>query len=93
MSTKEQLIEEINQAPEFLLEEVLNFFLFLKVRLAERSQGARSQPTPAINETPSFLLKAQEINQSLATPQAESLPADFAKNLDHYLYGVPKVEE
>ena len=32
MSPKELLLQEIEQAPEFLLREVLNFFLFLKAR-------------------------------------------------------------
>ncbi len=33
MSTKEQLLKEIEQSPDYLIEEVLNFLLFVKLRL------------------------------------------------------------
>jgi hypothetical protein len=92
MSTKDHLIQEINQAPEFLLEEVLNFFLFLKLRLSQRSFSNSSISSAQTNPEPIFLQKAQEISQQLFHDQTVELPADFAKNLDHYLYGVPKTD-
>ncbi|MEA5419189.1 hypothetical protein VB712_08095 [Spirulina sp. CCNP1310] len=93
MSTKDQLIQEIDQAPDFLLEEVLNFFLFLKLRLSERNNLNEFVSSPSAHSTPTFLQKAQKISQQLSEHHTEKLPADFAKNLDHYLYGAPKVEE
>jgi hypothetical protein len=93
VSPKERLIHEISQAPDFLLEEVLTFFLFLKQRLSERSNGNQDLSAPVNHKTPSFLLKARKIGQDLSSSQADVLPADFAKNLDYYLYGAPKLEE
>ncbi|CCQ52213.1 hypothetical protein CWATWH8502_4246 [Crocosphaera watsonii WH 8502] len=34
-----------------------------------------------------------EITQDIPESELEQLPTDFSKNLDHYLYGLPKVEE
>lgn len=92
MSPRKQLIEEINQAPDFLLEEVLSFFLFVKLRLSERRNGTQTAIAPPSNKVPTFLRKAREINQELTSNPAQSLPTDFAKNLDHYLYGAPKLD-
>jgi hypothetical protein len=92
MSTKDQLMQEIDQAPEFLLEEVLNFFLFLKLRLSERAFTRPSVVAPQANTAPLFLQKAQEISQQLSQDQVAVLPTDLAKNLDYYLYGAPKIE-
>jgi hypothetical protein len=92
MGTKEQLIEEINQAPDFLVEEVLNFFLFLKLRLSERSNETQYTIEPSRNRTPTFLLRARKLSQDLTANPTEQLPADFARNLDHYLYGATKTE-
>ncbi|NEO82720.1 MAG: hypothetical protein F6J87_00425 [Spirulina sp. SIO3F2] len=92
MSTKEQLIEEINQAPDFLIEEVLSFFLFLRLRLSERSNGHQYRSAASNQQTPMFLLKAREISQALSANSTETLPTDLAKNLDHYLYGALKTE-
>jgi hypothetical protein len=91
MSVKEQLIDEIEAAPEFLLDEVLEFFLFLKLRLSQRSAESPSSPTMR-DRAPLFLQVAREINQELSDVETEPLPADFSRNLDHYLYGFPKVE-
>ncbi|MGB0564584.1 MAG: hypothetical protein ACPGVO_22710, partial [Spirulinaceae cyanobacterium] len=71
----------------------LDFFLFLKVRFSERKNGTQNRVTTSSQQKPMFLLKAQEISQNLSSEQTEKLPNDFAKNLDHYLYGAPKVEE
>jgi hypothetical protein len=92
MRTKDQLIQEIDQAPDFLLEEVLNFFLFLKLRLSERSATNLPAEPPQPSAAPNFLQKAQEISQRLSQDQQATLPSDFAKNLDHYLYGAPKAD-
>ena len=38
MNEKEQLIQEIEQAPDILIREVLNFLLFTKNRVKETEQ-------------------------------------------------------
>lgn len=35
----------------------------------------------------------EEITRSVPDEEWAKLPADLSKNLDHYLYGAPKVEE
>ena len=46
MTTKEVLLEEIEQAPDFLLEEVLDFLLFTK------SRHTQEQPKPTSPKLP-----------------------------------------
>jgi hypothetical protein len=91
MSVKQQLIQEIDTAPDFLLTEVLEFFLFLKIRLAQREEKATS-PRSTYEPRPMFLQVAQEINHELMDEDSSALPPDFSRNLDHYLYGFPKVD-
>jgi len=42
MQLKNQLIQEIEQAPESLLEEVLNYLLFTKSRQAQTNASPKS---------------------------------------------------
>lgn len=83
MSTKEQLLQEIEQSPDYLIEEVLNFMLFLKLRLKQRL-------TPNINlEIPttqgnSILDMIDEITQDIPQNELDQLPTDLSKNLDYY---------
>lgn len=42
MTTRELLLKEIEQIPEELLEEVLDFLLFLKMRHKKQNSTARS---------------------------------------------------
>jgi hypothetical protein len=37
MTAREQLIQEIDQAPDFLVEELLDFLLFAKARRSQQS--------------------------------------------------------
>ena len=48
--------------------------------------------THSIQEN-SILEMIDEITQDIPESELEQLPTDFSKNLDHYLYGLPKVEE
>ncbi|MFQ4141566.1 hypothetical protein [Chlorogloeopsis sp. ULAP02] len=93
MTAKEELMKEIAQAPDFLVEEVLNFLLFIKNRLKQRV--SENTPVESNQNLPSqsFLEFIDEI--SLQIPQEEwvKLPNDLAANLDYYLYGSPKNEE
>ncbi len=41
----------------------------------------------------SFLSMIDEIRAQVPAAEWKKLPTDLSKNLDHYLYGAPKVEE
>ena len=45
MQSKEQLIQEIEQAPESLIEEVLNYLLFTKSRQTQTRVASQSDST------------------------------------------------
>ena len=92
MSTKEQLLKEIEQSPDYLIEEVLNFLLFVKLRLKQKITTNTNLETHSIQEN-SILEMIDEITQDIPESELEQLPTDFSKNLDQYLYGLPKVEE
>lgn len=86
MAAKEQLLQEIENTPEFLAEEVLNFLLFLKSRIKHRESIEPSQ------QLPEFLAFVDEINTQVTVEEWSKLPPDLSKNLDHYLYGSPKID-
>ncbi len=92
MTTKERLIQELEHAPEELLEAVLNFVMTKK----ETSQGTTvsdSSATPQQNNEPingiQALLDLLD-SMPLSPEDIASLPHDGAENHDHYLYGAPK---
>jgi hypothetical protein len=92
-TAKEQLIQELNQTPDFVVQEVLDFLLFIKVRLKHKikeEQTDSSQQTPSL---PPFLQFVEEISAQIPREEWEKLPNDLSKNLDHYLYDSPKDEE
>ena len=89
MSTKEQLLQEIEQSSDDLLEEVLNFLLFTKQRkqlqivnplLSQDSTDKKSKPI-----WESF----NEFTENLPEEVTKNLPKDSAAHLDYYLYGNP----
>jgi hypothetical protein len=92
MTTKERLIQELESAPEELLEEVLNFVLAAK----ENSQQSQNLETSADSEQndmpPNGIQSLLDFLDSMPlSPEAvASLPHDGAENHDHYLYGAPK---
>jgi hypothetical protein len=89
MSAKEQLIKEIEQAPDFLVRQVLNFLLFIKTYAKENNHQESSQNIEE-SKIPDYLNFIDQINSE--TQNEKIIPTDFAKNLDHYLYGTPKEE-
>lgn len=92
-TAKDQLIQELDQTPDFVVQEVLDFLLFIKVRLKHKineEQTESSQQTPSL---PTFLQFVEEISAQIPREEWEKLPNDLSKNLDHYLYGSPKDEE
>ncbi|NDJ19983.1 hypothetical protein [Myxacorys almedinensis] len=86
MSAKEQLLQEIEQAPDFLIDELLDFLLFAKMR--------RLQEPPALKgdrpETPGKGLLRLLEKFPLTEAESALLPTDLAAQHDHYLYGLPK---
>ena len=84
MSEKEQLIKELEQAPDVLVREVLNFLLFIKTRTNENNKQESIQNSKE-SKTPDFLSFIDQINSETQTEA--NIPKDLAKNLDHYLYG------
>ena len=98
MTTKEQLIKEIEQAPDFLIEEVLDFLLFAKAR-RERAV-TESEPTTQlqVEQTEQQLQQKskpiwelfEEFTNDLPEEIIKQLPTDGAAQIDHYLYGKPK---
>jgi hypothetical protein len=59
IQAKEQLIQEIEQAPDFLLEAVLNYLLFAKSRLSEKFYSPQSESVKVNNSLAGLLLTNQ----------------------------------
>jgi hypothetical protein len=49
IQAKEQLMQEIEQAPDSLIEEVLNYLLFTKSRLSEKIYSPQSETAEVSN--------------------------------------------
>jgi len=89
MTIREQLARELEQTPDALVAEILDFCLFLKQRKAKETTNASSVSPPGIL---SFLAEVQAIQAEVPAEEWAKLPHDGAINHDHYLYGAPKVE-
>jgi hypothetical protein len=50
-------------------------------------------PKRPAKESKPFWKRVIELGESIPAEDWEKLPADLGKNLDHYLYGAPKVKE
>ena len=81
MTLKEQLIQEIEQAPETLLQSCLEFILLNK-KLNYSSSQNQTNPT----DKPIWEI-ADEIIATIPEDSFNCLPTDAAANLDYYLYG------
>lgn len=88
MTAKEQLIQELEHAPDAMVEAVLDFCLFLK----QRQQVKAAEP-PAPKGAASLLDLVAKIHAQVPPEEWEKLPRDLSINHDHYVYGSPKVEE
>ncbi|NJL19950.1 MAG: hypothetical protein HC895_02630 [Leptolyngbyaceae cyanobacterium SM1_3_5] len=93
MTAKEQLLEELAQVPDFLAQEVLDFLLFIKIKLRQRVSEAQSSEDLQAISSQSFLEFVNEMNSQVPSEEWAKLPSDLAQNIDHYLYGAPKPEE
>lgn len=82
MTTKERLMQELDSAPEELLEEVLSFVLATKENIStEQAEIENYKPIWEI---------AQEITSDMTPEEIAQLPTDGAEQHDHYIYGIPK---
>ena len=90
MKVKEQLIQEIEKSPDFIAAKVLNFLLFLKVRIKERIAEDKKVISPGNDNSENFLDFIDKISSEIPLEEWEKIPSDLSKNLDSYLYGVPK---
>jgi len=89
VTIREQLVREIEQAPDALLEELLDFYLFIKQRRNIDASDAASTPQAGLL---AFLSEVQSIQAEIPAEEWNTLPHDGSINHDHYLYGAPKVE-
>jgi hypothetical protein len=89
MTIREQLTQEIAETSDALLEEILDFCLFIKQRKAA-TPSPEAVPTSGILD---LLAQIQAIQAQVPAEEWDKLPHDGAINHDHYLYGAPKVEE
>jgi hypothetical protein len=92
-SPKEQLIQELDQTPDFVVQEVLDFLLFIKIRLNHKIRKDQTDSLQQVPSLPPFLQFVEEISAQIPTEEWAKLPSDLSKNVDHYLYGSPKDEE
>ncbi len=100
MTTKERLLQELESAPEELLEEVLKFVLATKNCGIQQSNGAASTSetvstdNPSSDEQPNGLASLIALVERFAAEMTEEeiaqLPKDGALEHDHYIYGTPK---
>jgi hypothetical protein len=101
MTVKEQLIQEIEEVPDLLLEELLDFLMFIKTRRVQEASVVQSSVEEAnvevldqtSQEYKPIWKVAEELVADIPLDVLEKLPRDGAINHDHYLYGSPKREE
>jgi hypothetical protein len=78
---KQELIQELETTPDFVIEEVYHFLIFVKTR------NTTDLTPPKLDN--SILNMIDEIISEVPPEEWEKLPKDFAENIDYYLYGVP----
>jgi hypothetical protein len=95
MTTKQQLIQEIEQTPDYLLTEVLSFLRITKIssNLNKLTSQDNLKNTNIDPESLEIWEIAEKISQQIPDEEWQKLPTDLSKNLDHYLYGSDKIEE
>jgi len=93
MTNREQLIREIEQVPDELVEEILDFCLFVKQRQQVKATAQPVSSEPQTSGILNLLERVKEIQAQVPAEEWDKLPHDGAINHDHYLYGASKVEE
>lgn len=67
MTLKEQIIQELEQSPDFLLEEFLNFILFTKSRRQPQIDKSLVDETEYLSQNPNNHQRLMESIQELAS--------------------------
>jgi hypothetical protein len=70
MKEKEQLLKEIEQAPDYLIKEVLNFLLLTK---NPNNQPSLEKQLQAMAEDPEIQIEITNINQEFLTTEMDGL--------------------
>lgn len=90
----------IDPTGQLTLDQPLQIAQSAKVRvivlLAENETVSSNRAQEAFEEdlsAQSFLSMIDEIRAQVPDEEWKKLPTDLSKNIDHYLYGSPKVEE
>ncbi|AFZ23540.1 hypothetical protein Cylst_1244 [Cylindrospermum stagnale PCC 7417] len=100
MTSKEQLIREIEQAPDNLIEELLDFLLFAKARRNQQNTASDSVIELTVESREQQLQPKSkpiweifsDFTNELPEEVITQLPTDGAVQIDHYIYGKPKQE-
>jgi len=93
MNIRKQLAQEIAQAPDALVAEILDFCLFVKQRHQNKAIAQSISTVPESSGILDLLKSVKEIQAQVPPEEWDKLPHDSSINHDHYLYGTPKVEE
>jgi len=80
-SAKEQLIQELDQTPDFIVQEVLDFLLFIKVRFKHNIKEEQTDSSQQAPSLPSFLQFVEEISAQIPTKEWAKLPSNLSKTL------------
>ncbi|NCS50595.1 MAG: hypothetical protein GPJ29_22915 [Microcystis aeruginosa BK11-02] len=75
MTAKEQLLQEIEQAPESLVQSCLELI------------RSHKTPAPSPQNNQAIWEIADEIIATIPEESFDKVPTDAAANLDYYLYG------
>jgi len=84
MTIKDQLLRELETAPQTVIEEVFDFLLLAKIK--HHRQQSYEQP----KNLQSLGAFAEELVANIPEDILSNLPTDSAQQHDHYIYGVPK---
>ncbi|MBW4618900.1 MAG: hypothetical protein KME17_06020 [Cyanosarcina radialis HA8281-LM2] len=98
MTVRDKLTQEIQQTCDSVLEEVLDFLLFIKSRKnpvrveTNLSQNPQNDPSIATSEQSDRPIWEifEEVSDNLPDEILTDLPTDGSTQHDRYLYGSPK---
>jgi hypothetical protein len=101
MTAKEELLREIEQAPEELIEAILNLLQSVKAQSNLQSSRQNSihkadstqviaSPLQADNSLQNLFNEFEQFAQSIPSEELVNLHTDSAEQHDQYLYGTPK---
>jgi hypothetical protein len=71
MNEKEQLLKEIEQAPDYLIEEVLNFLLLIKNN--SKKQASLEKQLQAMAEDPEIQIEITNIEREFLISEMDGL--------------------